>query len=165
MLAYGVVDSIILNCPEVTAVQILFGGHEVPTLTGHLDLSRPLVLNKRFIGAVVSGDRPIGVFDFGVGGLTVLQALRENLPDEDFLYLGDTARLPYGTKTAATVRRYAFNAARHLASRDIKLLVVACNTASSFALEALAESSPVPVVGWCCPGSGQLLHPAPRESA
>ena len=100
----------------------------------------------------MSGDRPIGVFDSGVGGLTVLQALRERLPDEDFLYLGDTARLPYGTKTAATVRRYALNAANHLAGRDIKLLVVACNTASSFALDALAEFSQVPVVGVVLPG-------------
>ena len=100
----------------------------------------------------MSHDRPIGVFDSGVGGLTVLQALRERLPDEDFLYLGDTARLPYGTKTAATVRRYALNAAKHLGSRNIKLLVVACNTATSYALDELAESSPVPVVGVVLPG-------------
>jgi glutamate racemase len=100
----------------------------------------------------MSRDRPIGVFDSGVGGLTVLQALRERLPDEDFLYLGDTARLPYGTKTASTVRRYALKAANHLAEGNIKLLVVACNTATSFALEALAESSPVPVVGVVLPG-------------
>lgn len=96
--------------------------------------------------------RPVGVFDSGVGGLTVLQALRERLPGEDFLYLGDTARLPYGTKTAATVRRYALNAANHLASGNIKLLVVACNTASSFALDALDQASPVPVVGVVLPG-------------
>ena len=100
----------------------------------------------------MSHDRPIGVFDSGVGGLTVLQALRERLPDEDFLYLGDTARLPYGTKTAATVRRYALKAENHLAEGNIKLLVVACNTATSYALDALAESSPVPVVGVVLPG-------------
>ena len=95
---------------------------------------------------------PIGVFDSGVGGLTVLQALRERLPSEDFLYLGDTARLPYGTKSPTTVERYAVNAARHLVGDGIKLLVVACNTASSYALEALAAACPVPVVGVVEPG-------------
>jgi glutamate racemase len=100
----------------------------------------------------MSVGRPIGVFDSGVGGLTVLRALRERLPGEDFLYLGDTARLPYGTKTAATVRRYALNSANHLAARHIKLMVVACNTATSYALDALTESSPVPVVGVVLPG-------------
>ena len=94
----------------------------------------------------------IGVFDSGVGGLTVLRALCSRLPVENFIYLGDTARLPYGTKTEATVRRYALNATAHLVERDIKLLVVACNTASSFALEALREASPVPVVGVVLPG-------------
>ena len=67
----------------------------------------------------------IGIFDSGVGGLTVLKALRERIPNERYLYLGDTARLPYGTKTADTVRRYALNAAAHLVRRRIKLLVVA----------------------------------------
>ena len=95
---------------------------------------------------------PIGVFDSGVGGLTVLKALRERLPGEDFLYLGDTARLPYGTKSPSTVERYAVNAARHLVDGGIKLLVVACNTASSYALEALATACPVPVVGVVEPG-------------
>ena len=97
-------------------------------------------------------DRAIGIFDSGVGGLTVLKALRERLPSEHFVYLGDTARLPYGTKTAATVGRYAINAANHLSRHGIKLLVVACNTASSYALDALAEISPVPVVGVILPG-------------
>lgn len=111
----------------------------------------------------MSRDRPIGVFDSGVGGLTVLQSLRERLPNESFLYLGDTARLPYGTKTAATVRRYALTAANHLAEGDIKLLVVACNTASSFALDTLVESCPVPVVGVVLPGvTAALATGAPR---
>ncbi len=96
--------------------------------------------------------RPIGVFDSGVGGLTVLSALRERFPSEDFVYLGDTARLPYGTKSATTVQRYAVNAAAHLEGHGIKLLVVACNTASSYALDALASSAPVPVVGVVEPG-------------
>ncbi len=97
-------------------------------------------------------NRPIGVFDSGVGGLTVLSALRERFPVEDFVYLGDTARLPYGTKSAATVQRYAVNAAAHLEGRGIKLLVVACNTASSYALEALEGSASIPVVGVVEPG-------------
>jgi glutamate racemase len=95
----------------------------------------------------------IGIFDSGVGGLTVLGALRQRLPAESFVYLGDTARLPYGTKSAATVERYAVNAAAHLAGRGIKLLVVACNTASSYALGAVAAAVPVPVVGVVTPGA------------
>jgi glutamate racemase len=97
---------------------------------------------------------PIGVFDSGVGGLTVLRALRERLPHESFVYLGDTARLPYGTKSASTVLRYSEQATRALVSRDIKLLVVACNTASAVAVEHLAEAfAPLPVVGVVEPGA------------
>jgi glutamate racemase len=101
----------------------------------------------------VSDARPIGIFDSGIGGLTVLAALRALLPDERFLYLGDTARLPYGTKSVDTVVRYARRAAAYLAEHDIKLLVVACNTASAAALEPLAGSTPVPVIGVVLPGA------------
>jgi glutamate racemase len=97
---------------------------------------------------------PIGVFDSGVGGLTVLRALISALPAEDFLYLGDTARLPYGTKSAETVARYSVRAAEALVSRDIKALVVACNTASATALPALRERFPdLPVIGVIEPGA------------
>lgn len=96
--------------------------------------------------------RPIGVFDSGVGGLTVLSVLRDRFPAENYVYLGDTARLPYGTKSATTVQRYAVNAATHLQGHGIKLLVVACNTASSYALDAVAAAMPVPVVGVVEPG-------------
>lgn len=97
---------------------------------------------------------PVGVFDSGVGGLTVLRALVETLPAEDFVYLGDTARLPYGTKSPASIRRYALQAAGCLQSRGVKCLVVACNTASAVALEALAAAfAPVPVVGVLEPGA------------
>ena len=97
---------------------------------------------------------PIGVFDSGVGGLTVLRALREALPREPLLYLGDTARLPYGSKSAATVVRYAEQAARVLVARGVKLLVIACNTASAVALEHLAEVfRPLPVIGVVEPGA------------
>ncbi|MEN9704448.1 MAG: hypothetical protein RLZZ393_327 [Pseudomonadota bacterium] len=98
--------------------------------------------------------RPVGVFDSGVGGLTVLRALSRALPAESFLYLGDTARLPYGTKSAVTVVRYATRAAEVLVNRGIKALVVACNTASAAALPALRERFPgLPVVGVVEPGA------------
>jgi glutamate racemase len=97
---------------------------------------------------------PIGVFDSGVGGLTVLRALAERLPDERFLYLGDTARLPYGTKTADTVVRYSVQCAGRLVDRGVKALVVACNTASSVALPALAAAYPgITVLGVVEPGA------------
>ena len=99
-------------------------------------------------------DAPIGVFDSGVGGLTVLRALAERLPAERFLYLGDTARLPYGTKTADTVIRYSVQCAGRLVERGVKALVVACNTASSVALPALAAAYPgIPVLGVVEPGA------------
>jgi glutamate racemase len=106
--------------------------------------------------------RPIGIFDSGVGGLTVLKALRERLPYENFVYLGDTARLPYGTKSAASILRYARQAARHLQQRDIKLLVIACNTASSVALSELQSVlRPLPVVGVVQPGASAAVDARP----
>jgi len=97
---------------------------------------------------------PVGVFDSGVGGLTVLRALVRVLPGEDFVYLGDTARLPYGTKSAESIRRYALQAAALLRDRGVKCLVVACNTASAVALDDLAaEFAPVPVLGVVEPGA------------
>ena len=104
--------------------------------------------------AVTNAKLPIGVFDSGMGGLTVLAALRQHLSTEDFIYFGDTARLPYGTKSAATVERYARQAAGALVARGIKALVVACNTASATALRALAqEFAPLPVFGVVEPGA------------
>lgn len=101
-----------------------------------------------------AGAGPIGVFDSGVGGLTVLRALRERLPREHFVYLGDTARLPYGTKSAGSIRQYSLQAARLLRERAVKCLVIACNTASAVALDALAlEFAPVPVLGVLEPGA------------
>lgn len=100
----------------------------------------------------------IGVFDSGVGGLTVLRALRHTLPGESFVYLGDTARLPYGTKTAATVQRYAERAAQFLVDRGVKALVVACNTASAAALPSLRERHPeLPVLGVIEPGAAAAV--------
>jgi glutamate racemase len=101
----------------------------------------------------VSDRRPIGVFDSGIGGLTVLAEMRRRLPGERYIYLGDTARLPYGTKSAETVVRYALRAASFLADRGIKMLVVACNTVSAAALPALEEAMEVPVIGVVHPGA------------
>jgi glutamate racemase len=103
----------------------------------------------------VPGDpRPIGVFDSGMGGLTVLRALLARLPRERFVYLGDTARLPYGTKSAETVQAYALQATRLLVSEGVKMVVIACNTASAVALDPLAKALvPVPVIGVIEPGA------------
>ena len=98
-------------------------------------------------------DRPIGVFDSGMGGLTVLRALLARLPNERFVYLGDTARLPYGTKSPETVQAYALQATRLLVSEGVKMVVVACNTASAVALRSLTEASPVSVIGVIEPGA------------
>jgi glutamate racemase len=104
----------------------------------------------------------IGIFDSGMGGLTVMRALKARLPNESFLYLGDTARLPYGTKSAETVTRYAVQAAQALLKHDIKLLVVACNTASAAALPALTQMlAPLPVVGVIEPGAAAAVAAAP----
>jgi glutamate racemase len=99
-------------------------------------------------------DRPIGVFDSGMGGLTVLRALLARLPSERFVYLGDTARLPYGTKSPETVQAYTLQATRLLVSEGVKMVVIACNTASAVALGPLAKAlSPVPVIGVIEPGA------------
>jgi glutamate racemase len=95
----------------------------------------------------------IGIFDSGVGGLTVQRALLEALPGADTIYLGDTARVPYGTKSAATVTAYSLRNGRVLFDRGIDLLVVACNTASAVALPALRAALPVPVLGVVEPGA------------
>jgi glutamate racemase len=96
---------------------------------------------------------PIGIFDSGVGGLTVYRALHEHLPNERFVYLGDTARVPYGTKSLATVERYAVENSQFLATHAIKLLVVACNTASALALPAIRRALDIDVVGVIGPGA------------
>ncbi len=108
-------------------------------------------------------DTAIGIFDSGMGGLTVMRALAERLPNERFVYLGDTARLPYGTKSADTVTRYAVQAAALLMKRRIKLLVVACNTASGVALPVLQEAfADIAVVGVIAPGAEAALAAAPN---
>lgn len=105
---------------------------------------------------------PIGIFDSGVGGLTVLQAIRQALPAEHLVYLGDTARLPYGTKSPVSIERYASQAAARLLEQGIKLLVVACNTASAVALDVLRTNmDPLPVVGVVEPGAAAAVAARP----
>ncbi|HKL26324.1 MAG TPA: glutamate racemase [Desulfuromonadales bacterium] len=103
-------------------------------------------------------ERAIGVFDSGIGGLTVFRELRRWLPGEELVYLGDTARVPYGTKSAPTVCRYAIEAANFLLQQQVKLIVVACNTASAVALDLLAGQFDVPIVGVIEPGSRRALE-------
>jgi glutamate racemase len=98
-------------------------------------------------------DRPIGVFDSGIGGLTVVSALRELLPNEQIFYLGDTARVPYGGKSAATVERYSLEITAMLLAENCKTIVVACNTASALALPRLESTIPVPITGVIQPGA------------
>ena len=99
-------------------------------------------------------DHPIGIFDSGVGGLTVLRAVRSALPSESLVYLGDTARVPYGNKSPATVARYALEDSRFLLGRGVKMIVIACNTASALAAPALRSEFPgVPILGMIGPGS------------
>ena len=99
--------------------------------------------------------KPIGVFDSGVGGLTVVAALQRHLPGESILYLGDTARLPYGTKSPATVGRYTDRNVQFLVGRGVKAVVVACNTASAVALDRI--ETPVPLWGVIEPGARQAI--------
>lgn len=98
-------------------------------------------------------EKPIGIFDSGIGGLTVLKEILRKLPHESVIYLGDTARVPYGIRSPETVTRYSFENTRFLISKDIKALVIACNTASSISLEPIKNFVPVPVVGVIEPGA------------
>src|SRR3954454_12411889 len=104
------------------------------------------------------GARPIGVFDSGIGGLTVVAALRALLPNESIFYLGDTARVPYGGKSAATVQRFSLEIAQMLLGENAKTVVVACNTASALALPRLEETLSVPVTGVILPGARAALE-------
>ncbi len=106
----------------------------------------------------MDNDLPIGIFDSGVGGLTVYRALHDRLSNEHFVYLGDTARVPYGTKSLATVERYAIENSQFLASRGIKLLVVACNTASALALPKVRKRIGIDVVGVIGPGARKAVE-------
>src|SRR5205085_8533940 len=121
-------------------------------ITIHLRFPSTAVMNSDT--ARSSGNaQPIGVFDSGIGGLTVVSALRALLPNESIFYLGDTARVPYGGKSPATVQRYSLEIAAMLLREKAKTVVVACNTASALALPRLEETLPVTVTGVILPGA------------
>ena len=101
---------------------------------------------------------PIGVFDSGIGGLTVVKHLMEILPYEDIVYFGDTARVPYGTKSEEVVKRFAFEDSRFLLKHNVKVIVVACNTVSATAIHLLKEYLPVPVIGVMQPGAAAAVN-------
>jgi glutamate racemase len=103
-------------------------------------------------------EKPIGVFDSGIGGLTVVKRLMSSLPYENIIYFGDTARVPYGSKSNATVIEYSLQDARFLINKNVKAIIVACNTASSVAIEELKKSFDVPVIGMIGPGSKAAIR-------
>ena len=102
---------------------------------------------------MVAPSAPLGVFDSGLGGLTVVHALRRRLPGESIVYLGDTARVPYGTRSRETVTKYALTCSRVLTARGVKAIVVACNTVSAVALDILRVELDLPVLGVIEPGA------------
>jgi len=110
----------------------------------------------------VNNKNPIGVFDSGLGGLTVLSAIHEKLPSESLIYFGDTARVPYGSKSKETVVKYSLEILDFLIKQEVKIIVVACNTVSSHALEELKKRSPVPVIGVVEPGVNAVSKLAPE---
>jgi glutamate racemase len=101
---------------------------------------------------------PIGVFDSGIGGLTVVRAMLEQLPDEQLIYFGDTARVPYGPKSPETVRRYSLQIAEWLVQQEVKAIVIACNTATAHALDLLRDTMSIPVVGVVDPGARAAIQ-------
>ncbi len=103
-------------------------------------------------------EKPIGVFDSGIGGLTVFKRIASTLPQEDIVYFGDTARVPYGSKSNSTVKEYAFQDARFLINKNVKAIVVACNTVSSAALRYLRENFSVPIIGVIVPGAESAVR-------
>ena len=110
-------------------------------------------------------DAPLGVFDSGLGGLTVVHALRQALPNESIIYLGDTARVPYGTRSPETVERYARGCSRVLIERGVKALIIACNTASAVAVDILSRELDVPVLGVVEPGARAAVRVARGSGA
>jgi len=100
-----------------------------------------------------SPKNPIGIFDSGIGGLTVAKSIFEQLPSEDIIYLGDTARLPYGTKSRETVILYSIECVKFLLKRKVKMIIIACNTASSVAIPFLKKITKIPVIGVIEPGA------------
>lgn len=103
-------------------------------------------------------NNPIGVFDSGVGGLTVVREIMRQLPNEDIVYFGDTARVPYGSKSKKTVLKYSRQIVRFLQTKDVKAIVAACNTASALALDEIAKEMDIPVIGVVKPGAKMAVE-------
>ncbi len=170
----SIIGTLHANLPQIEQVRFLVDGQPRETLAGHADLLRTYPVARhhhpehRRLAVTeptpATGGRVIGVFDSGFGGLTVLRALLPRLPGSHFIYLGDTARLPYGAKSQATVARYAIEAARFLVQRGAELLVIACNTATALALPAIQAAVPVPVIGVVQPGAQAALAAAQSKS-
>ncbi|HZM89362.1 MAG TPA: glutamate racemase [Blastocatellia bacterium] len=110
------------------------------------------------VGNRQSDSAPIGIFDSGVGGLTVFRAIERRLPNESLIYLGDTARIPYGVRSAATIERYSLECATFVQSKGVKAIVIACNTASALAASYLRDKCSVPVLGVIRPGSRRAVE-------
>ncbi|RPH35982.1 glutamate racemase [bacterium] len=110
-----------------------------------------------------TNEKPIGVFDSGIGGLTVVRALQRELPNENIIYFGDTARVPYGPKSPQVVREYAAQDVDFLLSRDIKMVVIACNTVSAVALDVVQKHARMPVIGVIIPGAGAAVAATARK--
>lgn len=106
---------------------------------------------------------PVGVFDSGVGGLTVAREIMRNLPEENIVYFGDTARVPYGTKSKDTVLRYSRQIIRFLKTQDVKAIVIACNTASAYALEDVEKELDIPIIGVVKPGQKMSMRGNPQQ--
>ena len=105
----------------------------------------------------MSNNKPIGIFDSGLGGLTVLNAVKEMLPSENIIYVGDTARVPYGNKSKKTVEKYSLQISRFLVEQDVKMIIIACNSASSLGIEAVKSEIDIPVLGVIEPGAETAL--------
>jgi glutamate racemase len=150
----GVASGRRLRKRPVSAVTLAGANGRVDATTKGLRTSRSQsLLTAQFEPSADNRTRPIGVFDSGIGGLTVLKELTALLPGEDFIYLGDTARLPYGTKSNEVIVRYSRENTEFLLAKGIKLLVVACNTSSAVALGEIERHTMVPVIGVIDPGA------------
>ena len=114
------------------------------------------IRNSQF--EIRNSSAPIGIFDSGVGGLTVFRAIERRLPNESLVYLGDTARIPYGVRSASTIERYALECATFIQSRGVKAIVIACNTASALAANYLRSKCSVPVIGVIRPGARRAIE-------
>lgn len=110
-------------------------------------------MQDKQIACIEKKDKPIGVFDSGIGGLTVVREIMRNIPNERIIYFGDTARLPYGSKSKETIIRFSRQIVRFLQEQDVKAIVIACNTASAFALDTLQAEIDVPIIGVVKPGA------------